>query len=93
MPRSLAHRTPVNPVLFMSLDDIQKYEFRGTAADSSAYEAINEFVSDAQRPVEERAEAIRVMCERGLGIGRPVNDDKALVFNWVKTNNRGRRYA
>lgn len=56
---------------FDSVDAIRSHQFVGNhAADSAAFEAIHEFASDWQHPVGERAEALRIMQDAGMGCGR-----------------------
>lgn len=70
---------------FDTIDQIKAHEFVGNhAADGEAFQAIHEFVMDASRPMEERAEAIRQMEDRGMGCGRDQEgNDAVLVADYL----------
>lgn len=56
---------------FDSLDAIRAHSFVGChAADADAFSAIGDFAGDWTRPVADRAEALRIMQDSGMGCGR-----------------------
>lgn len=67
---------------FDSVDSIRLHNFVGNhASDAEAFDAIHQFASDLERPIGERAEALRIMQDVGMGCGRSerVSDADLLI--------------
>ena len=58
-------------MLFTSLKEIQDHQFIGSHAfDAVAFHDIERYAADTSNNVFDRAEALRIMSDRGMGCGR-----------------------
>lgn len=58
-------------IKFENIQQIKDHQFIGTHYhDSNAFKAIDAFVQDVNTSVEDKAEALRQMQDRGMGCGR-----------------------
>lgn len=67
---------------FNNITQIQNHKFKGYHfGDFEAFNAIEKFVKDETNLVADRAEALRVMSDKGMGLGRDeeINDAALLV--------------
>ena len=67
---------------FKNIKEIQAHTFAGNAfSDRDAFEAIHQFVINGNNSVADRAEALRVMTDKGMGLGRDeeTSDEDSLV--------------
>lgn len=73
-------------IVFRTLKAIQQHQFVGSfAADQRAFDAIDKFAADETRPLAERAEALRIMSDRGMGCGRDEKtNDRTLVRQFMQ---------
>lgn len=56
---------------FTNLQQIQSYQFAGSHAfDVYAFKQIELFAQDTKHSVADRAEALRIMQDKGMGCGR-----------------------
>lgn len=69
----------------LTLDAIKAHEFVGNHhADAAALSAVEAFALNDTNPLAERAEALRVMADKGLGLGRLEDlDDAALLAQYI----------
>lgn len=76
-----AEEIMTTPIEFKSIEAIQQHQFYGNHAfDHQAFSAIHRFVENDQNSLQDRAEAIRIMSDRGMGCGRvPEKTDAELV--------------
>lgn len=68
---------------FDNITEIQNHEFVGNhASDCEAFNAINAFAEDTSNSVSDRAEALRTMTDKGMGLGREehMNDEELVDF-------------
>ena len=58
-------------ISFTNIEQIKQHQFIGTHYhDCAAFNAIDAFVQDEKNSVEDKAEALRQMQDRGMGCGR-----------------------
>lgn len=56
---------------FNTIAEIQAHQFAGNAySDQKAFSAIDDYVQDLSTTMADKAEALRVMCDHGMGLGR-----------------------
>lgn len=72
-------------ITFETLAQIQAHNFAGDhAADSAAFGAIEKFVVNDIYPLADRAEAVRIMYDEGMGCGRSNDlDDATIVKQYI----------
>lgn len=64
----------ITPVHFKSIEEIRKYRFYGNhTCDHQAFRGIQRFAEDESNSLSDRAEAIRIKCDRGMGM--PVSEE------------------
>lgn len=70
---------------FTSITQIQNHQFVGNAcADEQAFNAIHRFVMNAKHSLTDRAEALRVMSDKGMGCGRDEDtSDEDIVASYI----------
>lgn len=75
---------------FKTLDEIKGHTFLGNhAADHQAFQGIRRFVEDETNSLADRAEAIRIECDKGMGMGRTrtsKESDKDLVAGFLSAS-------
>lgn len=66
---------------FDSIDQIKEHTFAGCYLfDGAAFRGIEKFVLDTSHSIADRAEALRIMSDKGMGCGRDEDfSDEALV--------------
>lgn len=58
-------------ITFNTIQEIQNHEFVGNHySDCNAFNAIDTFVQNVSNSLSDRAEALRVMSDKGMGCGR-----------------------
>lgn len=58
-------------VVFSNIEEIQKWWFQGNHfSDHQAFNGIQVFVENENNSLADRAEALRVMSDKGMGCGR-----------------------
>ncbi len=72
-------------MVFNTVEEIEAHVFVGNhASDMAAFDAIHVFVEDESNTYAKRAEALRIMGEKGMGFGREEEvDDEELVDNYL----------
>lgn len=56
-------------VIFNKIEEIKEHAFAGNAySDHDAFEAICDFADDLNHSVPDRAEALRIMARKGMGL-------------------------
>lgn len=70
---------------FDSIEQIKAHQFAGNHyMDSDAFNAIDAFVQDEKTSLADKAEALRVMGDKGMGIGRDEHiSDQDLVTEYL----------
>lgn len=70
---------------FNTITQIAAHQFIGNhASDHLAFMAIDEFVQNEQNSLADRAEAIRIMSDKGMGCGRDEwLSDAAIVADYI----------
>lgn len=70
---------------FISLAEIAAHQFVGNhASDAEAFDAIQVFVADEKNSIADRAEALRIMSDKGMGCGRMEDEsDEYVVVAYV----------
>jgi len=59
-------------VNFNSIEEIRNHQFYGNYAfDHQAFQGIRRFVEDEKNSLADRAEAVRLTCDRGMGMPLP----------------------
>jgi len=59
------------PVTFNTLADVRAYQWVGNAwSDGPAFMAVDAFVQNVNNSIADRAEALRIMSDIGMGCGR-----------------------
>lgn len=74
-------------VEFASIDEIRAHSWAGNhAQDRQAFNAIDRFVANFAHGLADRAEAIRIMADKGMGMGRDEHiSDEVLVAMFLDT--------
>lgn len=58
-------------IVFTTIEQIQAHQFVGNHfSDRQAFEAIDRFVMNERNSIADRAEALRVITDKGMGCGR-----------------------
>lgn len=75
---------------FTTIKQIQAHKFAGNySGDESAFDAIHAFVSNTKNSLGNRAEALRVLSDKGLGCGRDETvSDANLVAEFLEDDGR-----
>ena len=70
---------------FKTIADIQAHTFLGNHhSDSTAFTAIETFIHRSTTSLEDQAEALRVMGDKGMGLGRDEHmSDQVLVDQYL----------
>lgn len=74
--------------MFTSIDQIRAHQFVGCHAfDSEAFSSIERFAESDNNPISDRAEALRIMATKGMGLtghdAREGTPDSALVAEYM----------
>lgn len=70
---------------FKTLEDIKQHEFNGCHfSDREVFDAIDVFVQDETNALEDRAEALRVMFEDGMGLDPDDMTDQEMIDEYNK---------
>lgn len=74
---------------FSTLEQIQNHAWVGNhASDRAAFDAVHDFVMDTNRPVADRAAALRVKYDKGMGVDPEIQiPDEELVSNYLSAQN------
>lgn len=72
-------------VSFSSIQEIAAHRFAGNAfSDGPAFDAIDNFVCNPSVALADKAEALRVMTDKGMGCGRDEHlDDEVIVLSYL----------
>lgn len=72
-------------IAFNTIQEIQNHEFVGNHySDCNAFNAIDTFVQNASNSLSDRAEALRVMSDKGMGCGRDEHmSDEEVVRSYI----------
>jgi hypothetical protein len=72
-------------VTFKNITEIKNHQFAGNHyQDGSAFDAIHKFVVDTNNSLEDRAEALRQMIDKGMGCGRDEHlSDQKIVTDYL----------
>jgi hypothetical protein len=69
---------------FANIEQIRKHRFVGNHySDHAAFNAIESFVKSDSNSVKDKAEAIRIMSESGMGIPVKEKDDAKLIQDFL----------
>jgi hypothetical protein len=74
---------------FKTLAEIEAHQFYGNAAfDNQAFQAIKRFSRDEKNTVKDQAEALRIRCDQGMGMGRmeEETDEEVLAASNAETS-------
>jgi len=56
---------------FDNIEEVKNHEFKGNGfSDQGVFDAIRAFVSNPQICLADKAEALRIMSDKGMGLGR-----------------------
>lgn len=81
----MPHLSPITP---LTIEGIRAWLWCGNAwSDGPAFKSVDEFVRNDAHPLNERAEALRIMATKGMGLSGPEAgedlEDKDLVLEYI----------